>query len=262
LYYQGNITEAAIQIEEVLARDHHNLHGLCNQAILMQHLGQDEQVEQQLHVLKRLVPFQKEHLLKLATTLGMLGEHRLAYTYFRKLIKQEESAHQWALYHYAATAACHLQKVEEAQKLWSMILRFEPEAEVPAFYMEHLEQIKLGELMPSYQYQLLFQPQSTAYPRVNIENYMYAEPAHIQLLHILTHGNEQQQLRAIASYEADDNNEVYQALHQLLIQPQTSDVLRTEVNRVLRQQKGSQNVPNGYFTVDTPSATSSLPTWD
>lgn len=262
LYYQGKIKEAAMQIEEVLLRDHHNLHGLCNQAILMQHLGQTEQVEQQVHMLRRILPFQREHLLKLATTLGMLGEHQLAYTYFCKLIRQEESVHQWALYHYAATAACHLHKVEEARKLWSMILRFEPEAEVPAFYMEHLEQIKSGELMPSYHYQLLFQPSNTAYPRVNIENYMYAEPTHIQLLHILAHGNEQQQLRAIESYVVDGNDEIYQALHQLMIQPQISDVLRTEVKRVLQQWTAAQTLPADYFMMDAESANSSLPIGD
>lgn len=258
LYYQGKITEAAIQIEEVLLRDPYHLHGLCNQVILMQHLGQTEQVKQRVNMLKRMVPFQQEHLLKLATTFSMLGEHQLAYTYFRKLIRQQKSAHQWSIYHYAATAACHLQKVDEAQKLWQMILRFEPEAEVPAFYMEHVEQIKLGELMPSYHYQLLFQPRSTAYPRVNIENYMYAEPIHIQLLHILAHGNEKQQLRVIESYVLDDNNEVDQALHQLLIRPQISDVLRTEVKRVLQQQQVSAD----YFTVDAEPAKSSLPIGD
>ncbi len=262
LYYQGKITEAAIQIEEVLLQDPYHLHGLCNQVILMQHLGQTEQVKQRMNILKRMIPFQQEHLLKLATTLGMLGEHQLAYTYFRKLIKQQESVHQWAIYHYAATAACHLQKADEAQKLWQMILRFEPEAEVPAFYMEHLEQIKLGELMPSYQYQLLSPSTSTAYPSVSIEHYMYAEPTYIQLLHMLAHGNEQQQLRALQSYVFDDNDEVYQALRQLLIEPQISETLRTEVKRVLRQWTTAQTLPTDYFRVDTELAKSSLPIVD
>ncbi|WCT56074.1 tetratricopeptide repeat protein [Paenibacillus kyungheensis] len=262
LYYQGKMTEAALQIEEVLMRDPHNLHGLCNQAILMQHLGQTEQVKQQIDVLTRIIPFQQEHLLKLATTLGMLGDHELAYTYFRKLIKQQESVHQWALYHYAATAACHLHKIDEARKLWSMILRFEPEAEVPSFYMEHVEQIKLGKLMPSYHYQLSFQPKSAAHARVNIENYMYAEPTHIQLLHILAHGNEQQQLRAIESYVLDDNEEVYQALRHLLQEPQISDRLRTEIKRVLRQSVNTQALSADYFRVDTESTVSNLSVLD
>lgn len=262
LYYQGKITEAAEQIQEVLLRDESNLHGLCNQAILMQHMGQQEQLQQQIVALKSMIPFQREHVLKLATTLGMLGEHQLAYTYFRRLIKQEESVHQWALYHYAATAACHLHKFEEAQKLWNMILRFESDAEVPAFYMEHLEQIKLGELMPSYHYQLLSQPRRTAYPTANIENYMYAEPVHIQLLHILSHGNEQQQLRAIQSYVVDSNYEVHQALRQLLVRSHISEELRTEVKRVLRQCTATQTLSTEYLIVDIESAKSSLPIWD
>ena len=128
--------------------------------------------------------------------------------------------------------------------------------------MEHLEQIKLGELMPSYQYQLLSPSTSTAYPSVSIEHYMYAEPTYIQLLHMLAHGNEQQQLRALQSYVFDDNDEVYQALRQLLIQPQISETLRTEVKRVLRQWTTAQTLPTDYFRLDTELAKSSLPIVD
>lgn len=154
LQHLGQLSQAAEQIEYILERDSSNLHALCNRASLMQQLGEYDQLQAQIVTLRQLRPMHQEHLMKLAITMAMLGEHDMAYRHFRRLLHQQPLRQHQELYHYMAAAACYVGKYEQAEQIWRNMLRFAPEADVPAFYLNHLDALKEGQLEPSYRYTL------------------------------------------------------------------------------------------------------------
>ncbi|MGA9174154.1 MAG: tetratricopeptide repeat protein [Thermoactinomyces sp.] len=159
-YYTGELEEAMKLIEQVLKIDPNNLHALCNLAVLSHHMGEAEKTESIIQMLKKLVPFHQEHTYKLATTLGILGEHRVAYELFVRLIKLE-GVHEPSLYHYAAVAAWNSGRYERARAFWKKAAAVHPESEVPAFYLEHMDEWLQLEEVPKvyYHYQLPFEEQ-------------------------------------------------------------------------------------------------------
>ena len=74
-YYTGDVDQAVEIIERVLSSDPGNLHALCNLAVFFQHMKEREGRDRLVGILKKWIPFYPEHMYKLATTLGILGEH-------------------------------------------------------------------------------------------------------------------------------------------------------------------------------------------
>jgi tetratricopeptide (TPR) repeat protein len=111
-------------------------------------------------MLKKLVPFHQEHTYKLATTLGILGEHHVAYELFVRLIKLD-GVHEPSLYHYAAVAAWNSGRYERARYFWKKAAAIHSESEVPVFYLEHMDEWLQMEEIPKvyYHYQLPFEEQ-------------------------------------------------------------------------------------------------------
>ncbi|WP_046216273.1 tetratricopeptide repeat protein [Paenibacillus wulumuqiensis] len=258
-YYQQGMTKlAAEQITAVLQQDPNNLHALCNQAILSQYHGASE-FQQQLDQLCRVTPIHQEHLLKLATTMAMLGEHRYAYNHFRRLLRHDDLMNHWELYHYTAAAACYMGKYDEAEQLWKRILRFESGAEVPAFYLAHLQELRQGKLTPSYRYGVQKMPYFYTHEQSVGRS---SEPASVQFLHMLHHGTESEQLQALNSYVLDGNREVHTALRQYVARPLISEELRIAAERLLRQWAANQSLSSDQLIDDIEAARMSLPLWD
>ncbi len=164
LSHLGELEQAASEVEEVLRRDPHNLHGLCNQALILQQQGQHSRLLQEITVLRQVHPMHNEHVLKLAITLAMLGQHDVAYVHFVRLIRQQMPQVEQEIYHYAAVAACYVGKYSQGEQLWRRLLRAQPEAEVPAFYLAHGAEIRQDLLHPSYSYTVPYMatPSSTS----------------------------------------------------------------------------------------------------
>lgn len=104
-YYMGLFSKAKETIAEVLEQEPGNLHALCNLAIFYQNENRTDQVLLLIKKLRAIVPFQHEQVYKLATTMGILGQHDAAYIHFRRLLKGEETATDPALAHYAKSSA-------------------------------------------------------------------------------------------------------------------------------------------------------------
>jgi tetratricopeptide (TPR) repeat protein len=138
-YYLGQMDKARQKIEEVLEVDPNNLHALCNLAVLSRHFQQDVLTQRIIHTLKKLIPLQKDHTYKLATTMGILGQHEVAYHLFSRLIKIEDYP-EASLYHYAAVSACNIGKVERAYRYWQEAKALDPDSLVPRFYVEQAKQ--------------------------------------------------------------------------------------------------------------------------
>lgn len=161
-FYMGRFTKAKECIMQVLEQDSGNLHALCNLAIFLQYEGDRGQLAGLLRLLETTIPFHQEHLFKMATTMGILGRHRTAYSHFRRLLKDEEVGGDASLYHYCAAAASNSGLYTEAQRCWQKAAKLDPESAVPRFFLAQLLQAQ-GEgkaLSPvSYNYQLPFQEQ-------------------------------------------------------------------------------------------------------
>lgn len=262
LQHLGRLTQAAEQIQQILERDPHNLHALCNRAILMQELGQLEALQLQIITLRQLRPMHQEHLLKLAITMAMLSEHDMAYRHFRRLLNQQPMRQHQELYHYMAAAACYVGKYEQAEQIWRNMLRFAPEAEVPAFYVNHLDELKQGQLEPSYRYVLPNAPTSKSLHAVQEQNPMSGVPQSVRLLQTLQQGTEDEQLTALQNYRMDDDVEVQYALREYVSREQIADSLRAAAERLLRQWSAAQHLPVDGLIDDLDSVRASMPMWD
>ncbi|MDQ0196647.1 tetratricopeptide repeat protein [Paenibacillus wynnii] len=161
-FYMGRFAKAKESIERVLDLAPGDLHALCNLAIFLQYEGDNESLERLLRMLEATIPFHQEHVFKLATTMGILGRHRIAYGHFRRLLKDEEVGGDAGLYHYCAAAASNSGLYTEAERCWRQVGKLDPESVVPRFYLAQLEQaLKDNQPIPpvSYNYQLPFQEQ-------------------------------------------------------------------------------------------------------
>lgn len=138
-FYVGHIDQSMNVIEEVLKSDPGNLHALCNLAVFYKHLGETEQSAKVAAALRKVYPYHPDHMYKLATTMGILGEHPTAYRLFKRLIKYGATYADAVLYHYAAVASYNLQRYAEAEKWWRLADKQEPKSEVPQFYLSYLQ---------------------------------------------------------------------------------------------------------------------------
>ncbi|WP_151737731.1 tetratricopeptide repeat protein [Paenibacillus tengchongensis] len=161
-FYMGHFAKSRECLSEVLEQDPGNLHALCNMAILLQYAGDKEQLAVLVSMLETTVPFHQEHVFKMATTMGILGRHRIAYSHFRRLLKEAEAAGDASLHHYCAAAASNSGLYDEALHCWRQAARLDPASPVPSFFLTQLQAAgKAGQPMPaiSYNYQLPFQEQ-------------------------------------------------------------------------------------------------------
>jgi tetratricopeptide (TPR) repeat protein len=161
-FYNGHHEKSLQTILEVLAIEPGNIHAICNLAIVCHHLGLQEQVEELRTSLKKTIPFTDEHLFKLATTLGYLGEHGLAYRHFLRIRKQAKTDVEASLVHFMGVAAFNSGRFEEAGALWKQVLKLDPDAILARRYLDRISawKAKYGMHAPSetlpYHYHLQF----------------------------------------------------------------------------------------------------------
>jgi tetratricopeptide (TPR) repeat protein len=158
-YFYNNQHEQSLQaIFEVLTIEAGNIHALCNLALVFNHIGLEEQLLPVLDELKKIVPFTDEHLFKLATTLGFLGEHAIAYRHFSRLRRQSYQEVEPSLVHFLGVAAFNCGKYEEAGILWRAVLKLDKQAPFATRYLQQLDEWKstYGDQLPAeklpYQY--------------------------------------------------------------------------------------------------------------
>ena len=270
-YYMGMFEQAMESIREVLNMEEGNLHALCNLAIFYQHEDDADNLKPLLELLAKTEPFHQEHVFKLATTMGILGEHAIAYRHFNRLLKDSEAYQDPCLYHYAAVAACNIGRLNEAERLWKQSLKLDPVSGIPHYYMQQLALVRSTELSPpiSYHYHLPFEEQFKLWEKSSegIPDHLKSDPlVRSSFFWALRHGDQYTKLQVIQAFGMIADNEVKDVLQSFLLERDEDDYLKKIAIFVLRTigvQKPLKVVLEGKETVIGPQLVPSrLPEWD
>jgi len=238
-YYIGMFDLAADIVRDVLKEDPGNLHALCNLAIFRMQGGGREEALAIVGVLRKLVPTQPELAFKLATTLGILGEHEAAHLHFRRLLRELAGHRDPCLLHYTAVAASNIGRFAEAGRLWREAARLDPESGVADYYLQHLEQMRSGAMAPpsTYHYHLPFEEQLRRWEGGGDElpDRMKRDPlVRSSFFWALRHGDRRMKLQVIQAFSLVRDDEVKAALREFLQRPGEDDVLKRVALFVLR----------------------------
>ncbi|AJY75029.1 tetratricopeptide repeat protein [Paenibacillus beijingensis] len=270
-YYMGLFPKAMDTIRDVLELDSGNLHALCNLAIFYQHLEDEENLAPIVGLLKKTVPFHQEHVFKLATTMGILGEHECAYFHFARLLRDASLSQDPCLYHYAAVAASNIGRLDEAERLWRLTSKRDPGSDIPRYYLSQLAQVKAGEEMPpaSYHYHLPFEEQFKLWEKTTegIPDHMKSDPlVRSSFFWALRHGDRHTKLQVIQALGMIADNEVKDALRSFLLESGEDDYLKRIAIFVLRTMGVGEPLQvyleGKKITVGSGRMPSQLPIWD
>lgn len=243
-YYLGNIDLAMEKVGEVLEADPNNLYGLCNFAILTQELGNPKQKEYIVAMLKKLVPFQRDHAFKLGTTMGILGQDWIAYEIFSRILKMEEELVEDSLYHYLAVAAINIGKIDTAEKYWRILKAIQPDADLPKFYLYYIKQWRRGEIdnmQPiKYYYHLPYEEELLRMNHALEEENEIIEPSPLLLESCtwgLTYGSRQAKIQILNLLAWNTEIDSEEMLRSFLQQKEESDDLKRIALLLLQHQK-------------------------
>jgi len=270
-YYMGMFDKAMDTIHEVLEIESGNLHALCNLAIFYQHKNDEQSLKPLVELLTKTVPFHQEHVFKLATTMGILGEHGAAYKHFIRLLKDAELHQDPSLYHYAAVAACNIGRLQEAERLWKQTIKLDPTSGIPHYYMEQLELVRSGQQTGSisYHYHLPFEEQFKLWEKSSdgIPDHLKRDPlVRSSFFWALRHGDQHTKLQVIQALGMIADSEVKDVLQTFLLEQDEDDYLKRIAIFVLRTigvQESLRVVLEGKETVIEPNRVPSrLPVWE
>ncbi|WP_229106682.1 tetratricopeptide repeat protein [Paenibacillus sp. 1001270B_150601_E10] len=250
-YYMGRFEDAQQMLHGVLERDAGNLHALCNLAIFERQAGHEDVVQEIVEVLTKTEPFHHEHSFKLATTMGILGEHQQAYRHLKRIVTTT-SMREPSVYHYAAVAACHVGRYDEAARWWAVCRRLDTKSGIAAYFLEQLQSIRPGDTltpMPSYHYRLPYDEESRRYQEAlrrsgvasdNLHSHESTEGIRSQwqekvksdplvrssLFWALRFGDLDTKLQAIEAISVLGDEEAKEALKTLLLDPAQEPVVK------------------------------------
>ncbi|MBH5320864.1 tetratricopeptide repeat protein [Paenibacillus sp. GSMTC-2017] len=270
-YYMGIFEKAMEAIQGVLKHEPGNLHALCNLAIFYQHEGDKDNLVLLVDQLTKTVPFHQEHVFKLATTMGILGEHGVAYRHFIRLLKDSEVNQDPCVHHYAAVAAFNIGKLQEAERLWKQTIKLDPKSGIPDYYMDQLVHVQNGETASpiSYHYHLPFEEQFKLWEKTTggIPDHLKRDPlVRSSFFWALRHGDHHTKLQVIQAFGMIADNEVKDVLRAFLLEPDEDDYLKKIAVFVLRTigvQEPLHVMLEGKTTVIEPNRVPSrLPEWD
>lgn len=228
-YYMGQMEMAFHTILQVLEIEEDNIHALCNLAVLCSHLGKQDQYEQLIEMLRNLIPLQKDQAYKLATTMGILGEHEVAYELFVRIARLEDRPDA-SLYHAAAVASYRVGKLDRARSYWQKAKQLAPESEVPSFFLNALEQGDPSLHYASYQLQLPFEEQLLRTPITDAkhlqEKVKESPLVRSSLLWGLENGEPDTKLQVVYALGMIGDDESERALRTFLMRPDEPDWLK------------------------------------
>lgn len=241
-YYMGQLDRAVETVEMVLAEEPGNLHALCNLAILKLQMEQHEEANLLTSHLKKLYPLNPEHAFKLATTMGIIGEHEHAYRLFRRLFKFRWIEPDASLYHYTAVAAAHIGRYEEARKLWRYVMKLDPERNIAEYCLQQLDEHEARgggtSIELSYSYQLPFEEQFKWFEKADssLSDQFRRDPiVRSSFFWVLRYGDHDTKLQVIQALGLIGDHEVELALREFLQRPEEADDLKRAALLVLSE---------------------------
>ncbi|HBI02971.1 MAG TPA: DDE transposase family protein, partial [Paenibacillaceae bacterium] len=233
-YYMGSFGDAMETVEEVLKDDPFNVHALCNLAVFYYHLNHPD-LKEMVEVLRKLAPFRMEQTYKLATTLGILEDHKGAYLLFKKLIAHSGYGDIHML-HYGAVAAYNSGLLTEAEALWKRVKRLDPTGVVAPYYLEQIERKEAGKPCAkgvSYHYQLM--EDEKVFTIEEWKEELVKDPLiRSSFLWALRYGDRDTKIQVIRAFEVIPDKEFEEALRLLLLNPAEDDELKQQVIDVLK----------------------------
>jgi tetratricopeptide (TPR) repeat protein len=270
-YYMGYLEKAMQLTAQVLEADAGNLHALCNLAIFFRHKGREEDLQELVSRLKRIVPMHPEHALKLATTMGIVGEHAVAHRLFSRLLRYGDWSEEPSLLHFAAVAAANVGAFDDAEKHWRAAQRLDPRSPVPAYYLGRLTDMREGREPPPdhYHYHLPVEEQFRRWERdpAQLSRAIREDPlVRSSFFWALRGGDRQTKIQVIQALGLAADEEVVEALKAFLVDPGEDNDLKRIAVLVLRSigvEDKLQVVFSGRpLTLEAKRRPARLPFWD
>jgi tetratricopeptide (TPR) repeat protein len=187
-----------------------------------------------------LYPLYFDHSYKLATTMGILGEHTTAYRLFRQLLRWSDRTDA-ALLHCVAAAAANLGFYDRAKRIWQEVAALDPESDIPAFFLNKLKEA-LDKGLPmqnvSYQYHIPFQEQFKMMKEQlqtgKLGGWRNDPLIRSSLFWALRHGDVETKTQVIQTFALIADKEVEHALREFLKDPDELEQLKSMARVVLR----------------------------
>lgn len=270
-YYMGLFEKSIVTINEVLVSEPGNLHALCNLAIFYQHSNKEGPLRTLVDRLNKTVPFHPEHVFKMATTLGIVGEHKEAYRHFLRLLRTGELSGEPSLHHFAAVAATNMARYDDAEKHWRQAEKLDAGSPVPLYYLKKLEKVRSGEESPPshYHYHLPFEEQFRQWennPGLVTEALKREPLIRSSFFWALRHGDRKTKVQVIQALGLIADEEVIQALKAFLIDSEEEDELKRVAVLVLRsigvQETLAVTFGGRTLTLEARRKSARLPVWD
>lgn len=234
-FYIGNHLQAIEQTKTVIQKDETNIHALCNLVVFYKQMNDQVELNYLLDVLRKILPFQKEHRYKLATTFAILGEHEMAFQHLKQ-IAHHDGVYDAALLHYGAVAAFNTGRYEIAEGKWKKILKSDSDDMIARYYLDITPQFRDGAFqLPifCYQYQLPFEEQVDL---LHMQKENKQEPfIFSSFLWALEHGDEKIKEQVLSGLALFQNSKAEEVLRYFLQQNQESYFLKKKALVALEQ---------------------------
>jgi len=268
-YYLGQFDKALETVQEVLGIDEGNLHALCNLAIFYQHMGESGKLASLMAELGKIYPFHPEYLFKLATTMGILGDHDAAYRLFSRLLKTGGEEQDASFFHYLAVAAFNTGRYAEAAKRWRQAEKADPRPEIARFFLDQMEEVRQKGVMLRYHYHLPFEEQFAFLQATGnaLPDSLKRDPlVRSSFFWGLRHGDAHTKLQVIQTFGALGDSESESALRDFILNADENEYLKRMAVFALRNMKAKGpikvNMGSGDETLGDIPFSATLPKWE
>jgi len=216
-YYVGDFQQSMGTIEKTLEMEQGNLHALCNLAVLLSHHNHTAELLSLMDMLKKVVPFHPENTYKLATTMGVLGQHDEAYGHYQRMLKSTGRPHEACTYHYAAISAYLSGRKDQALRWWQKAKQMDPEAGVADQYIQMVKNEQEGETIKPIPYQYNPPQKEVSWEKASfagVENFKADPMIRASLLWALQHGRDEVKFAVLQTLSLIGDDEAETAVRQ------------------------------------------------
>lgn len=221
-YYVGDFEQAMNTIEKTLDMEQGNLHALCNMAVLLSHHNQTVELLSLMDNLKKVVPFHPENTYKLATTMGVLGQHDEAFFHYQRMLRAGRPQ-EACTYHYAAISAYLSGRKDQALRWWQKAKQMDPEAGVADQYIQMVKNEQEGETTKPIPYQYNPNPvqRNVSWEQASfsgVEDFKTDPMIRASLLWALQHGRDEVKFAVLQTLSLIADDEAETAVRQFYYQ--------------------------------------------
>ncbi|MGG4457780.1 tetratricopeptide repeat protein [Brevibacillus porteri] len=255
-YYAGEFQKAMETIEQTLDKEEGNLHALCNLAVLLSHHNQTTELLSLIDMLKKVVPFHPENTYKLATTMGVLGQHDEAYFHYQRMLRNGRQ-HEACTYHYAAISAYLSGKKDQALRWWQKAKQLDPEAGIADQYIQMVKNEQEGETIKPIPYQYNTTQRDVSWEKASftgVEDFKTDPMIRASLLWALQHGRDEVKFAVLQTLSLIGDDEAETAVRQFYYQ---TDNQQLQKLALLALADMGADMPEG-----TPDGSNGSPTTD